>query len=251
MKFVIPLALTGALFCCGRAHAQVPVTDLAALARWGQQLQAMQQQYTQLQRQLRAMTNVPPNLKTIAAALLNNGIRTPLGDIRGNIDDMQHNGTSGTCANAQTYTRQNQYAQANGGDFMGQRLNATANQNAGMFACNQQMMTATQQRLDAMPALLDALQSAQDITEIEAIKARIEQENATVQAQSMQALAMGQAADMQRRVAQDQIHQKMRADAEEVMRATAPGGGVAGAVGANQIQQPLAEPPPFSAPPGG
>jgi ribosomal protein S24E len=213
-------AVAGALLC-QPAHADLPVIDFAQLAQWFYQLQAMASQYEMLQHQYKAMTNVPPNLKTMVGALLEADIRTPLGDIRLNLDNMQRGGTPGVCAQAVRYAQQNQYQPANGNDFMAVTLNASANRSGGMFACNQQMMTATQNRLNAMPALLDALQAAQDFTQVEAIKARIDQENATTTAQILQAQTMAQDAETQRWLAKQQIYQKQRADSEEVINATA------------------------------
>jgi hypothetical protein len=208
---------------CHPAWADMPVIDAAAIFRWGQQAKQMQEQLVQAENTVHSLTNVPQNLVGQVEGLLQGAVRNPLGNITQNIGVMLNGRGTGTCAGAQDYLAQSQYEGATGGDFTAQWLNQSANRNAGLQACTQQMMSATQARLDEMPALLDEVQSAQSVTEVDAANARISQEIATINAQQQQAMLMAQTAMLQRMTMDDQAMQKQRADAAEMINATSAG----------------------------
>lgn len=232
MKARLPLAavLAAAVLIAPAARAEIAVIDMSALARWGTQLQDMERQYQNLQYQLHALTNVPQNLVSMVQGLLNNGVRNPLGMIGGNLQAMMRGETTGSCYGAQDFLTGNSYAAAQGNDFMARWINNSAARNAGLQACTQQMFTSVQDRLNELPGLLTELQNAQDVTQINAISARIQQENQTIAAQQQQVLLMAQMTATQRAMAEDQIVQKQRSDAEELERMFSPqaGAGTAG-----------------------
>lgn len=226
---------------CAPAMADLPVIDAASLFKWVEQAQQMSQQITQLENTVHSLTNVPQNLIQQVEGLLQSGVRNPLGNITQNLQVLLGGQGTGTCNGSQNFLTQNQYAAGVGGDFTAQWLNQSATRNAGIQACTQQMLTATQTRLDQMPALLDELQGAQDVTQVAAVSARIQQEIATVSAQQQQAMLMAQMAATQHMMAEDQVLQKQRADAQEVINNTsASPNGVTPA--------PIPAPQPFTAP---
>jgi len=204
-------------------RADLPVVDAASLLKWVQQAQQMQQTITQLEAQLRALTDVPNNLTQMVSGLLQSAVQNPLGQIQQNLQVLMTGQGTGNCGNSQQYLTQNQYSAGTGTDFTAQWLNQSANRNAGLQACTQQMITATQTRLNQMPQLLTELQGATDLTQVASISGRIQYETATINAQQQQAMLVAQTAAMQSMMAQDQILQKQRADAAEVYKNTSPG----------------------------
>lgn len=237
-RIVLPATIAACLLAVP-VRADLPVIDGSALLRWATQLQDMERQYQNLQYQLHALTDVPQNLVGMVQGLLNNGVRNPLGEIGINLQGMLRGQATGSCYGSQDYLAGNGYAAAQGTDFMARWINNAAVRNAGLQACTQQMFTGVQQRLTEIPALLDELQGAHDVTQINALQARIEQENQTLVAQQQQTLLMAQMAATQRAMAEDQILQKQRSDAEEVIRATSPQTTGARAAVAPQINAPV------------
>lgn len=227
---VLAAAVCGLGLASAPSYAVFPVEDYAALLRWVEQAKSMQAQYETLQGQLNTLRNVPSNLENMAQGLLTNAVRNPLGFIQQNLNVLQSGRGPGNCNGAQDFLTQNRYVSVVGGDFLGQWINRSANRTAGVQACTSQMMLATQSRLDKMTELMDQLQNAHDVTEVSAISARIQYENSTISAQQQQITLMAQTAALQNQNAENQIMQKQRADAEEVMRNTSPNGSVGGIV---------------------
>lgn len=213
----------------GTARADTPVIDASQLFKWVQQAQQMQAQLAQLEAQLRALTDVPNNLAQMVGGLLQNGVGNPLGQIEQNLQVLLKGQGTGTCAGSNQYLTQYQYAPATGTDFTGQMMNQSANRNAGLQACTQVMMQGVQNRLTQMPGLLTELQGATDLTQVAAISGRIQYESAVIGAQQAQVNLMAQTAMVQHLTADDQVLQKQRADANEVIQNTSPGA-AAGAV---------------------
>lgn len=205
------------------ARADLPVVDAASLLKWVQQAQQMQQSIAQLEAQLKALTDIPQNLTEMVQGLLNSAVSNPLGAIEQNLQTLLSGQGTGTCAGSQTYLTQNQYFSTTGTDFVGQAMNQSANRSAGLQACTQQMMVATQARLAQMPQLLTELQGATDVTQATAISGRIQIEIATINAQQQQAMLLAQSAMLQESMRNDQILQKQRADAQEIITNTSPG----------------------------
>lgn len=216
-------AATMLTFMSASARADLPVIDASQLLKWVQQAQQMQQQLVQLENTVHSLTDVPQDLATMVQQLLQTAVQNPLGQILQNLQVMLSGQGTGTCTGSQNYLTQNQYSAAVGTDFIGQIMNQSANRNAGLQACTQQMLAATQVRLQQMPQLLTQLQGATDVTQATAISGRIQYEIATINAQQQQAMAMAQAAEVQAAMEQDQILQKQRADATEVFKNTSPG----------------------------
>lgn len=201
--------------------AALPVVDAAQLFRWVQQAQQMSQQLTQLEYQVRALTNVPQNLLQEAQQLLQNGLRNPLGDLQGSLQAMLSGRGTGNCSGSDTLLQTNMYAAPGGSDFTGALLGASAQRNAGMSACMQQSLGAIQGRLNVMPGLLQQLQACTSVTCTDAVGARIQQENATINAQNMQIQTLYQTSQIQHQTMEDQIAQKQRMDSLQRMQQTA------------------------------
>jgi hypothetical protein len=205
------------------ATAQVSVVDWPELVKWAQQAEQMTQTVTQLENTVRSLTDVPQNLTSEVQGLLNSTVQNPLGAITQNIKVLMAGSGTGSCAGSQTVLTQNQYSAATGGDFIGQTLNQSAKRNAGLMACTQQMLQATQSRLEQMPQLLTMLQGSTDVTSATVNAARIQHEIGTINAQQQQAMLMAQSSMLQHMMSEDQLLQKQRADASEVVRATSAG----------------------------
>lgn len=217
------------------ASAAMPVIDAAQLFRWVQQAQQMQQSITYLEGQLHALTNVPQNLLQQVEGLLQGGLRNPLGDLQGSLQAMLTGRGVGTCTGSEDSLTRNLYASPGGNDFTGAMLGASAQRNAGIQACMQQMLGSVQRRLELMPQLLNELAGSHDLTQIAAVSGRIQQEDATANAEHMQIQALYQASEIQRNIQMDQVAQKQRMDSLERMRQTAPG---QGGGGVRQVQGP-------------
>jgi hypothetical protein len=230
MRIVYTGALTCSLLLASvPSRADLPVVDLAAIKYWVQQEQLMQQTVTQMIATVHSLTNVPQNLSSMVGQLLQTAVQNPLGQIEQNLQVLMTGQGTGTCTGSQNYLVQNQYSAGQGTDFTAQWLNQGANRNAGLQACTQQMLVGTQTRLAQMPGLLTELQGATDLTQVASISGRIQYEVATISAQQQQAGLVAQTAAMQAAMAQGQIDQKQRADAQEFFNATAPGA-AAGAI---------------------
>jgi predicted esterase YcpF (UPF0227 family) len=217
------IAVCCALWPAVTSAQGVPVIDVAALLRWAQQAAQMTQAVTQLETTVRSLTNVPQNLQQEVTGLLNSAVQNPLGNITQNLNVLMAGSGTGTCGGAQAVLTQNQYGTATGGDYLGQQMNQNANRNAGLMACTQQMLAATQSRLAQMPQLLAELQSSTDVTSATVNAARIQQETATIAAQQQQAMLVAQSAYLQHQMSEEQLYQKQRADAQEVIQATSTG----------------------------
>lgn len=205
------------------ALADEPVVDAAALKAWFTQANQMTQTITQLESQLRAMTDIPQDLVSAVQGLMSEAVQNPLAAIEQNLQTLLKGSGPGSCGNSQVYLTSNVYTMPQGTDFASQNMAQTANRNAGLQACTQQMVVATQSAMSALPGLLAQLQGAQDVTQATAISGRIQYEIANIQIQQQQAALMAGSGLLQSQMAQDQVLQKQRADAEEGMRNTAPG----------------------------
>ena len=236
MRRLLAATVAVALLCGPpAARADLPVIDAAQLARWVTQAQQMANQLVQLETEVRQLADVPQNLITQVEQLMAQGVQNPLQNIMTNLNAMMTGQGIGNCTGGQNILTQNQYAPATGGDFQASLLNSTANRNAGLQACTQQMLAATQTRLANLPPLLAQLQGATDVTQATAISGRIQAEIANITAGQQQIIALSQTAQLQQLMAEQQQLQKMRADAQE--RANATGGGAPG-VAAPAIQAP-------------
>jgi hypothetical protein len=220
-RHIIAGSLLVPLFC-SPVMAQMAVIDGAALLKWVQQAQQMQQTVTQLESAVRSLTDVPQNLTQMVEGLLNTAVQNPLGQIEQNLQVLMTGQGTGNCGGSQVYLTQNQYAVGSGTDLTAQLLNQSVTRNAGLQACTQQMMMATQARLQQMPGLLNELQGATDITQVEAIRGRIEIEVATINAQQQQAILLNQTTMVQHMMDDDKRLQKQRADAQEIIQNTGP-----------------------------
>jgi len=230
--------------------AAMPVIDIDSLAQMWKQVQQMQQMLQFTQQQLQTLRNVPQQLMGQAQGLLSLGVSNPLQDIMGNLQSLMNGTGTGHCTGSSQLLDVNQYAEATpldtGGqmDFAGATMNGTAARDAGLMACTNQMMEATQQRLQQMPELLSMLQSCTDITCEQGISGRIQYEQAMIQAQTQQAILMGQNAQQQRWNAQDQILQKRRADAQQLIELSGgtgafSGGGSSGLMSSRTTTAPM------------
>ncbi len=230
------------------APALIPVEDYAAITRLFQQVQQLQQMLNYAFQQVHALTNIPNDLIRQADGLLTLGIQNPLGDLQNTLSSIMNGGPlTGTCAAAASgLINANRYSTATGADFAGALLNANSSRLGGVMACMNTQMHSTQERLNQMPQLLSQLQSCTDVACATAVSGSIQYQTALIQTQTNQAILMGQAAQAQRWSAEDQVNEKIRADAEGTVQGTSGNGAGQGGPVAMTPQAPA-----FAAPPAG
>lgn len=221
------LIAIGLLLTTVPAYADLPVIDFASLAEWAQSLQKQAQQVqlatselTQAEATVRGIQDVPRGLIDQVQGLTQIAERNPLQGISGNLSGIFNGPGTGQCANSSNVLTMNQFHTATGGDFMGSWINGGTSITSGLQACTQMVLQATQSKLNDLPALNDQLQACPDVACATAVSGRIQQEVATINAQTMQLQAMLAMGELQKQQADFQVLQKQRADAEAVIAAT-------------------------------
>jgi hypothetical protein len=236
------------------ARADVPVIDISALTRWAQELEKQAQilqtamnQLTQLQTTVRDIEDIPRDLMGQVQGLMQIAVQNPLQGITGNLAGLFNGSGTGQCAGSANLLRMNQYQVATGRDFTGAWINGGAAITAGLQACTNMVLQSTQTRLDNLPQLVSQLQACNDMACATAVNGRIQEEVANINAQTLQLMAMQSAGQLQEYTAQQQLLQKMRADAQAVANGT--GGGTPGVGGPTSpnFQTPTTNPPVFVA----
>lgn len=240
------LAGTVGAMLCHPAAADLPVIDIANIAKWGQQAQQMEQTIQQQMATVASLTDVPREIIGGFQDLLSDGVRNPLADIGQTLQSLRSGnlaGMAGTaCGQATQVLGQTQYGAPVGNDFTAVSMRASAARTAGVMACAETMMQSTQSRIGRMGELLDALMGAHTITQLTGINGRIQQEHQTIAAQQLQFQTVAMQAMIMRQQQDDQIQQKMRRDSEQRARDTSSGG--SGAVQPQALPAPI----PFRAP---
>lgn len=203
------------LFVGSRAHAGIPVIDVTSVAvqqtqlaqaiqqvvAWGQQYQQMVQQFQQMQQQYtslngaRGMANLVNNpalrqyLPSDYQAILNNGY--------GNWAQVR--------AAAKLVGIEN--TSLNAGSDAGKAFEATAKQAALNRATTEDAYKQASQRFSTIQVLLDKVNDAPDAKDIADLQARIQAEQVMVQNESVKLAMLGQLAQAQRDLQQQQARE--------------------------------------------
>jgi type IV secretion system protein VirB5 len=176
------------------------VIDLRAIAQAKLQVDQLRQQFAQLQQTYAAIAHLPQNeLNKLAQQLNVQQFRNPLNmpslDV-GAIMNGSGIGSGSVGSAAQGYRDQNRVYSPGGQDFRARQMRSNANSIAGVQAMASQLYESAATHLTALQGLEGQLAGAKDSKEVADIQARIGMEQASFQAQSVQAqsLAMWQQA---------------------------------------------------------
>jgi hypothetical protein len=182
---------TGLLIASPAAHAQLAVIDNSNLAEnlitAAQMLQAVAQlkaQLAELETTYTMLTN-PQNILTMATGLENSAIENPMPSAT-TLPGLL-GGTTAPSGAASTYYSQNHIYTATAGTPAATQLNANAQAIANIQGIASNNLTGIQARLQELPDLEADLNAAGTITNIAAVRGRIEAEANFVQAQQVQA----------------------------------------------------------------
>jgi hypothetical protein len=181
----------GLLIASPAAHAQLAVIDNSNLAEnlitAAQMLQAVAQlkaQLAELETTYTMLTN-PQNILSMATGLENSAIENPM-PIATALPGLL-GGTTTPSGAASTYYSQNHIYTATAGTPAATQLNANAQAIANIQGIASNNLSAIQARLQELPNLEANLNAAGTITNIAAVRGRIEAEANFVQAQQAQA----------------------------------------------------------------
>lgn len=230
MRSLRLLALCSA-FVFSHAHAAMPVIDSANLAQMVtavnqslQQLQVLQQQLSQAQMMVQSVMHLPSQVTGLVPQLNLPSIINPLPGaasvmplLQGNVGSLGSIGgfAQGILGTSQVYT-----PPASGWPA------ANLNQNATALAGIQSAMVAQMQALQTHQQALGELQvqigSAGTVQDVAALQARIQVEQAQLQAANANVNALSTAANMQLATWQQQGLQMDRKAADDLFNATRP-----------------------------
>ena len=191
-------ALTIAATATGSALAQVAVVDVRAIAQAIQQVRQLQSQLTQLQQTYAAIAHLPQStLNQLAGQLNTNQFRNPLGTSGSTIGGLT-NGNSVT-AEAQAYLNRNRIYSPNGQDFAATEMGRNANSIANTQAMAAQLYQSAATHIQTLQGLEGQLAGAADAKAVADINARISMEQASFQAQQVQAQSLAMLAQSEER----------------------------------------------------
>lgn len=224
------------------AHALLGVGDICAncatewtqIASWTKQAADMAKTYSQFVQANSSLTGIVGSLSG-AAGIDTSGLSSissvlsDLGQVRGAIsgtvslvNGVANGGVGGfnLTGVANSILNQNTVYRPVGSDFMAQWINARAKGQASQQAYMQEFVQSGQARLQALQDLKAKQMAAKTTDERMAIQNEIGRTQEELSTQAMQAQQIAALSEMQERVAQQQIIEKQRADAEGQQRAT-------------------------------
>jgi type IV secretion system protein VirB5 len=180
------------------ASAQIPVTDVAGLAKQIEQVLALERQFSAMKEQiaqaekLYGSLNKLTNMGDIAASLKDPAVRSGLGK---NFSDVQA-AMSGTVAQAETFRSANDAYGNPGSEFMASEMRRNQGDNAGQMSVAQGVFDAAQKRMSGIEELRNQIGSSEDPKTIADLQARLGAESLGLQNEMLkgQALAMLQVA---------------------------------------------------------
>src|SRR4051794_16086776 len=109
------MTAAGAVIAGRSAYGDVPVIDIAQIAKVVQQIAWLRDQYEVLTQNLRALTN-SLNLGSIAPQLLSQGLQNPFGQIASQLPGLVGGTTLGSIPGAQQILQQDRLFQPAGSD---------------------------------------------------------------------------------------------------------------------------------------
>jgi len=214
--------LLAAFLGAGSARAALPVIDMTSIQHLVQEIQILQQQYSQLQAVYGSLAH-PTGVLGMAPELFTPAVRNPLpagsqltGILSGN------GGGSQLGALINQIEQQNQAYRPSGSDWTAQWINRSAASNAGVQALAETMLQSLQQRQAGLADLQSQLANAQDVTEVSAIGARIQSEQNFVSTQTTEASLLSTLARTQQQAEEQEVIQKQREDADQLFNDTQP-----------------------------
>lgn len=220
MRRTLLASVAAALMGIGSAHAELPVIDMTAIQNLTTEINWLKQQYTELMSVYNTLAH-PTSVLGMAPELFGQENPLPsLGSITGIIS-----GTGGTPALSglvNQIEQQNQAYRPDGDDWTAQWINRSASSNAGVQALAETMLQSLQQRISGLNDLEAHLGNAQDVTEVDAIGARLQTEQNFVTTQQTEASLLQTLAVTQAQAEQQQVEQRQRHDDDQFYNDTQP-----------------------------
>lgn len=223
MKKCAPVAAAlTTLLAMGTGHATMPVIDAASIAHLVQEIQVLRQEYGQLQAVYGSLAH-PTGVLGMAPGLSSPLVRNPL-PIGSQVSGILSGSGAGSQLSALIgqIEQQNQAYRPSGNDWTAQWINRSAASNAGVEALAETMLQSLQQRQAGLANLQSRLANAQDVTEVSAIGARIQSEQGFVSTQMTEASLLSTLARTQQHAEQQQMIQRQREAAEQLLNDTKP-----------------------------
>jgi hypothetical protein len=185
---------------------------MAAIENLITQINWLKQQYTELTSVYSTLAH-PTGVLGMAPELFGQENPLPsLGSITGII-----NGTGGGPLNGliNQIEQQNQAYRPDGDDWTAQWINRSASSNAGVQALAETMLQSLQQRITGLNDLETQLGNARDVTQVDAIGARLQTEQNFVTTQQTEASLLQTLATTQAKAEQQQVQQRQRQDDDQ------------------------------------
>ena len=202
------------------AMAAMVVIDPKAIAeekaqgeQLAHQLETLKNQYQEMQQTANAVSHLPQDaLNQLGQQLNVPELRNPLASSAPDISSIMNgsglgSGQLGTAA--QGYLDQNRVYAPAGEDFQAQQMNRNANSIAGAQAMASELYQSAATHIQTLQSLEGQLAAAPDTKAIADIQARLAMEQATFQAQQVQAQSLSMWQDAQERN-QDEQHDELR-----------------------------------------
>ena len=213
MRHRLLAGIAAALISAGSAHAALPVIDMTAIQNLITQINWLKQQYAELQSVYSSLAH-PTGVLGVAPELF--GQQNPLpsvGTMTGIISGS--GGGSALSGLINQIQQQNQAYRPDGNDWTAQWINRSASSNAGVQALAETMLQSLQQRISGLSDLEAQLANAQDVTEVNAIGARLQSEQNFVSTQQTEASLLQTLAMTQAQVERQQVEQRQRQDDDQ------------------------------------
>jgi type IV secretion system protein VirB5 len=216
IKLLCYVLVFGIVAVTGSANAQVPVIDGANLAQnittAAQEVIAVEQLKSQLQQleNTYTMFTNPTNILGMATGMENQAIENPMPTANA-LAGLVGGQTSAT-GSASTFYQQNHIYSPTDGSADSQRLISNGQSIDNIMGMAETNLQAIQTRLADLPDLEADLNAAGNITNLSAIRGRIESEESFVQGQQVQAANLQVLASEQQQVQAQQAQELQQQD---------------------------------------
>lgn len=212
MRRKLLAGITATLISVGSARADLPVIDMAAIQSLITQINWLKQQYAELQSVYGSLSH-PTNVLGMAPELF--GQQNPLPSLGSMTGIISGTGGSTLSGLINQIEQQNQAYRPDGNDWTAQWINRSASSDAGVEALAETMLQSLQQRIAGLSDLETQLGNAQDVTEVDAIGARLQSEQNFVSTQQTEASLLQTLAVTQAQAEQQQVEQRQRQDDDQ------------------------------------
>lgn len=207
------------------ARAAMPVIDMAALARWTQQLQQMAYQLETLQQQYRVavqqftslnhLTNMGSIVPGLQAPMLANPLPS-LGSIQGLIGGYGGGGALSGLFNGNLSA--NRVYTPTGDTWLAQHIQQDSQSIAGMQTINQQLYQSASQRIPQMQELVDQINTTSDPATAQELNNRLAAEEAIIQTQQLQAQSAANLYSAQLQLERQQLDERRQQNIDAVLQ---------------------------------